>query len=230
MVDALHGRGWRIDVGCHDNNNAVRLIFRAPAINVAISRDVTDRLLRRFGPGVVRDVAQHMQCIFGQFLEGMPVDTAMTIWQAAEPYLTGVFDTWFAALSPEPERIEDVWRLILGLEAELNRPSLEDIPESAKQKSRELLLRLLSPAQREEFQSAGKFTVQIRDGRQLRIERRHTFNVIDLGTRIRYCTHSATPVPIFDLMLAQKLMLETDPDSFFAVANDNAAPEVRPIS
>lgn len=91
----------------------------------------------------------------------------------------------------------------------------------AAEKSKQLLISKLTPAQREEFQATNGFAVALRDGRRMRIEKKNTFNVTDLGTGVKYCTQSATAVPIYDLMLAQKLMLEADPDSFFAVANND---------
>lgn len=45
------------------------------------------------------------------------------------------------------------------------------------------------------------------------------FNVFEIATGHCYCAVPVTGVPIADLMLAQKLLLESDPAPFFLVAN-----------
>ena len=48
------------------------------------------------------------------------------------------------------------------------------------------------------------------------------FNVLDAETGNCYCAGPRTEVPLSDLMLAQKLLLENDPEAFFSVANRRA--------
>ena len=43
--------------------------------------------------------------------------------------------------------------------------------------------------------------------------------MLDLDNGECYCCTTAVEVPLWDLMLAQKLLLENDPEQFFAVAN-----------
>ncbi|HTT36798.1 MAG TPA: hypothetical protein VMH32_03905 [Burkholderiales bacterium] len=45
------------------------------------------------------------------------------------------------------------------------------------------------------------------------------YNVVHLATGARYCALPCTPVPIWDVLLSQKLVLERCPETFFAVAN-----------
>jgi hypothetical protein len=90
---------------------------------------------------------------------------------------------------------------------------------SAEARARALLLRLLAPAQREEFQRRDSFTVQVPGRGRFAILPRRSLNVLDLESGECYCCVTATDVPLSDLMLAQKLLLEHDPEQFFATAN-----------
>lgn len=98
-------------------------------------------------------------------------------------------------------------------------PYSEGISREAIGRAKKLLVRNLSAAQRLDFERTGGFDVRTRAGVRFRIENLPTFNVIAVVSGLRYCTSSAEPVPIYDMMLAQKLMLEADVASFFAVAN-----------
>lgn len=85
-----------------------------------------------------------------------------------------------------------------------------------------LLLDMLTEQQRDEFQKYRHFTVHGRNWRY-RIRKGHAGNVdvVDKNGIIshRLCAHPSYTVPDFDAMLAQKLMLEDDEDSFLSIAN-----------
>ena len=81
-----------------------------------------------------------------------------------------------------------------------------------------LLLRVLTPEQRKQLVRRGYFTVQVRGRGILRIMPNTTFNVVDTKTGARYCAGPEGVVPLADWMLAQKLVLENDPERFFRVA------------
>ncbi len=89
----------------------------------------------------------------------------------------------------------------------------------AEIRARQLLIRVLSPSQREEFGRHGYFTVQVPGWGTFRVLPRTTFNVVDTQTGICYCAVPEISVPLLDLMLAQKLILENDPERFFRVAH-----------
>jgi hypothetical protein len=89
---------------------------------------------------------------------------------------------------------------------------------SAEIRARRLLLRLLTRAQRGEFLRHGHFTVQVHGRGGFRVLPRTMFNVLDPRTRTCYCAGPESPLPLSDLMLAQKLILENDPERFFRVA------------
>lgn len=85
---------------------------------------------------------------------------------------------------------------------------------SPVEKSRRLLLENLTPEQRDEFERDEKFTVRV-NGEQYEIRP----DIVEcLGDRTRYC--AAIPgLPVYDQMLARKLHLERDAESFFRAAN-----------
>ncbi|HMK23517.1 MAG TPA: hypothetical protein VK466_14370 [Terriglobales bacterium] len=93
---------------------------------------------------------------------------------------------------------------------------------AAEVRARKLLLRTLSPVQREEFESRGYFSVQVPKRGKFWILPSSVFNVLHAATGTSYCAGPRAEVPLSDLMLAQKLLLESDPDAFFEVANRRA--------
>jgi hypothetical protein len=107
---------------------------------------------------------------------------------------------------------------------EFLRPSLNDyyLPnQAAVAKARVLLERSLTPEQRRDLFARGyfyvkgkRFTYRIREG--------HSGNVDALDTRgrlvSRFCALPLGRVPVYDVMLAQKLWIETDENMFLKKA------------
>jgi hypothetical protein len=93
------------------------------------------------------------------------------------------------------------------------------ISEQASKRALELMLRMLNAEQRARFIRRGHFCVRSPGWGDYEIYPRPVFNVISLDTGICYCAVPDVPVPIADMMLAQKLLLEHMPHRFFAVAN-----------
>ncbi len=93
----------------------------------------------------------------------------------------------------------------------------------ADARARELLLRMLNPDQRAHYAAHGSFTVHVPGRGTFCILPRTTYNVVQLSSGDTYCCVCETPVPLPDLMLAQKLMLEREPERFFSTANRVAA-------
>lgn len=82
-----------------------------------------------------------------------------------------------------------------------------------------LLLSLLSKKQQKEFLDSNgyRFTVEV-GGEHFEILKTNTFSVHHQKTRSRYCM--TTPgLPLYDQMAATKLLLESDPEAFFKIAN-----------
>ena len=109
---------------------------------------------------------------------------------------------------------------------EFLRPPVDDyhLPDQAAEaKARVLLERALTPQQRRDLYARRYFYVK---GRRFtyRIREGHSGNVdaLDSSGRVisRYCAHPLGRVPVYDMMLAQKLWIETDEKMFL----DKAAP------
>lgn len=103
-------------------------------------------------------------------------------------------------------------------------PSQEKVEakERAQGRAEDLLRSALSEGQLQEFVKKGYFHVQVGD-RKFRITKGRSHNVKEVDDRSRilrsFCAHPTEHVPDADTMLAQKLILETDPDAFFKLAN-----------
>ncbi|HMA09764.1 MAG TPA: hypothetical protein VKP68_17935 [Ramlibacter sp.] len=98
------------------------------------------------------------------------------------------------------------------------QPGLKD---AARARARKLLERALTPEQRRDLSTWGyfyvtgqRFTYRIREG--------YSGNVEALDRRdcviSRYCAYPRARVPVYDVMLAQKLWIETDEDMFLKEA------------
>lgn len=108
---------------------------------------------------------------------------------------------------------------------EFLRPSINDhyeLPDQAAEaKARNLLQRALTLEQRRDLVSRNYFYVQ---GRRFtyRIREGHSGNVeaLDSSGRVisRFCAHPLGRVPVSDVMLAQKLWIETDENMFLKKA------------
>ena len=113
---------------------------------------------------------------------------------------------------------------LLATAEDFLRPSLNDyyLPnQAALAKARALLDRALTPEQRRDLLNKGyfyvkgkRFTYRIREG--------HSGNVDALDPRgrviDRFCAHPLGRVPVYDVMLAQKLWIETDENMFLKKA------------
>jgi hypothetical protein len=96
--------------------------------------------------------------------------------------------------------------------------------KKARKRARKLLESALDPAQRRELKRKGYFHVWSSRGNVYRIARESPFNVRLAGyakaSRIYFCLEAEDPdVPVEDVMLAQKLLLETNEGEFLRVAN-----------
>ena len=104
-------------------------------------------------------------------------------------------------------------------EAERSAPSLLEARAEAEARARKLLLRILTPGQREDYELHGYFAVQVARRGRFWILPSTFFNVLHAETGNCYCAVPRGEVPLLDVMLAQKLVLENDAEAFFAVAN-----------
>jgi hypothetical protein len=87
----------------------------------------------------------------------------------------------------------------------------------ARQRAEELLLAWLSPEQRAQYRTSGRFEVTTATGHRYRV---CPGGVVRLDPRgWAYCIEATTPVPVADELLAFKLLLETDEPRFLATAH-----------
>jgi len=94
----------------------------------------------------------------------------------------------------------------------------------AQKRARRLLHGNLTPQQRRELKRKGYFHVWGSKGNVYRIASLFPFNVRLVGcakrSRIYFCLEAEDPeVPVEDVMLAQKLLLESDEGEFLRTAN-----------
>ena len=86
-----------------------------------------------------------------------------------------------------------------------------------------LLLACLTPAERKTMEKMAALVVRSQTGRTFRLRRSRSRNVDEMdadGNVIaRFCIHPQDHMPHGDLLLAQKLMLETDEAEFLRIAN-----------
>jgi hypothetical protein len=111
------------------------------------------------------------------------------------------------------------------------RPSFSDSRSarfSAEARATQLLIRVLRLGQLHDYLRYGYFTVNAPGWGCFQILSRSVFNVVSMESGLAYCAAPDILVPIPDLMLAQKLLLENDPDRFFQVANQRRQECSRP--
>ena len=115
--------------------------------------------------------------------------------------------------------------LILGLIlAETLQRSRHRRRGLAAEKAEALLIEWLSPAQLTQYESNGYFEVTgSHSGKRYRIRRREHMNVDELderGARVAvWCFKPKGYLPVGDIMLAQKITLETDERAALVIAN-----------
>lgn len=98
--------------------------------------------------------------------------------------------------------------------------------KEAEQKARKLLAEWLSPAQLAQYKRKGHFEVTgSHSGKRYRIRSDRALNVDELDERDRtvaiWCFGPEEHLPIGDIMLAQKIALETNEYAALEVANGN---------
>lgn len=89
--------------------------------------------------------------------------------------------------------------------------------EKTNERAKELLLSCLDSKQKAEFLENEGFTVKAKSGKMYRITKSSFFNV-KCGEDF-YCAGPKQSLPIYDRMLAQKCLLETDEEEFLRIAN-----------
>lgn len=135
------------------------------------------------------------------------------------------FEAWFSPIRDRANQLNQDTRV----KAEVEKKKAAEANERAEK----LLQEVLSPAQRAELQRKNYFHVRA-NGRRFRITRGWAGNVLEVDARsrlrYRFCAHPNQHVPAPDVMLAQKLVLESEPERFFSVANKSQVRRLRRAS
>jgi hypothetical protein len=116
------------------------------------------------------------------------------------------------------QRVRDEFRGRQRAELEVLR--LEQAEFDAR--ALKLLLTFLSPDQQAELRASRHFHVRAKNGALFRIDAKPHQNIfmIENGKEVtQYCVVSKSSIPVYDLMLAQKLMLESNFEEFTRLAN-----------
>lgn len=131
--------------------------------------------------------------------------------------------------------LSDAWRTVqMARErsAEQDRRWAEEREASRLSEARAhvLLKQHLNETQLQELEDFRGFHVVGADGRTFRVHyaaHGNIFSVEDGVPTVNYCIVASDeePIPIYDLMLAQKVLLESAPEAFFATANAKDVPE-----
>jgi len=95
--------------------------------------------------------------------------------------------------------------------------------EEAREKSLDLIKARLSPAQLKQFERHRSFKVTGSRGGRYLIEEGSMFNVAALGRPGRFCFVPKGASAFGDVMLAQKIMLESDEGRVLKIANKEPA-------
>lgn len=153
-----------------------------------------------------------------------PVQLIMEVTSSIEPFMHDhVGCTTLELMVDLNERHPIVANAIWGAAmARIEREREEDRKKGVEKRSRALLHEFLDDEQRAELAERRQFQIQGADGHTYLIRKGHGHNVfrIEGGERtIEYCLVCKGWVPVYDLMLTQMLLLQTDPERFIETAN-----------
>lgn len=102
------------------------------------------------------------------------------------------------------------------------REEAEKQRRESQERAEVLLKAVLTPAQWDDYKKNKRFDIEV-NGMRFRINKGRAGNVVLLDQhgkpKTRLCAHPRINCPDQDTMIAQKLMLETDPEGFMSLAN-----------
>jgi hypothetical protein len=91
------------------------------------------------------------------------------------------------------------------------------LPLRAKRRAHRLFLSKLSERQRRSWESNGDFEVTGTSGGAYTISSYGTFNIRNCGDE--FCVLVEANIPVYDKLLAQRLLIEADENLFLEIAN-----------
>lgn len=164
-------------------------------------------------------------------------------WNANSTYATTATSQWIEWVSQSIDRLQSqlnaecrrqyaqamdvdrqAARELQALAAVTPIQPLEATPTPADDKAEVLLRRILTPKQIEDYDLHKRFEVRSQSGKIYRLHKGKCRNILLLlpngqESRQGYCIHPRESVPVADVLIAQKLLLEGDEESFLRTAN-----------
>ncbi len=141
-------------------------------------------------------------------------------WIQPQQYAYPQWNYNYQPWTPQPaEAPEIIAARVARYEAE--RRKKDRANRVAEARAERLLLSHLTPAQVVEYKTMRRFRVLLQDGSEFIVEKGYSRNVfrIEDGKKVQaYCIHPSETMPDGDVMLAQKLMLESDRKAFERIA------------
>lgn len=128
--------------------------------------------------------------------------------------------------SREPETAEAIaLRAEVARTRKLELDRVEAERQLAEVKADALLAEFCDAMQRDQIEKKAEFIVLTESGKRYRVKRNQRVAELDSQGNLvaYYCIHPRESVPSGDVMLAQKLMLETEEARFLQIANRYAA-------
>lgn len=180
----------------------------------------------RYGWGDPRPLAAFMEALVGGTVRAW--DRARVSPARGREMAQALLPHWEREIHERMERLEHEgrwrearrWQHVNPADLYVDWAAPKEDPK-AKQKARQLLMRNLDAGQLKSFENDGSFRVTAKDGKVYTVKTARSFNVVaEDGTK--YCGQ-LVETPIEDQMLAQKLLLEHEPEKFFKNANVSPA-------
>jgi hypothetical protein len=162
---------------------------------------------------------------YGKSLEGAdPTQLIVETARSIEPFMQGHLGSTPLELMVDlegrhPIVADAIWGAAM---ARIEREREDERKETVEERSRTLLHEFLDDEQRAELAERRQFRIEGADGHTYLIRKGHGHNVfrVEGGERtIEYCLVCKGWVPVYDLMLTQMLLLQTDPGRFIETAN-----------
>jgi hypothetical protein len=150
--------------------------------------------------------------------EFLLADSPRTLEKGFSCSCTGELVIWRIDIRALRERIPEA-RELLALLPIPRVPQLEKPCSKAQKRARALLFRFLTKSQKADLRASGAFNVKASDGFTYRIQKQ--LSILRQEDGASFCIHPRwdLKVPFYDTMLAQKVLLESDLETFLATAN-----------
>lgn len=135
---------------------------------------------------------------------------------------SGVEQEWrinIATLKSMLPEARDVVQRLFRHHSKTGQKKLKRQLRKAEVRARSLLHQHLTREQRLELRKTKGFTIQGKDGRLYHLAAAQNITLEHEGMKYSLCVHPKDVLPTSDVLLAQKIMLEADPETLIHIAN-----------